>query len=160
VKRFLFLLAVAFCTSYASVSDLRWQLRLEKALGSSAAPPDDGLVATNAPDRLLWEDRAKSLKIGMPRSEVEQVLPPYNWPDAGPHPTVGSCIENEVPKHRELMYQWYYVAPNFIAVFFYDRTGPRNWSGTGPNQRLMKIPEIVHYDFTRKQHSEKKSAAK
>ena len=137
------------CQTAHDVSDLYWQLRLEHALGSADAPKDDGLCPANSPARLQWEERAKLATVGMSRSEVEKILPFCDFPEHGPHPQPGGAAVYKLPGHKDWMYQWYYVTPDFISVFIYDSTGPLKW-GDGPNQRLMQTPVIVHYDFTQR----------
>ena len=145
----LLLLAIAAgCQVADSLNNVYWQKRLERALGPDMAPKDDGLCPTNSPIRLQWEARAKTATVGMSRAEVEKILPFYDFPEHGPHPYLGRVVVNNLPGNKDWVYRWYYVAPDFIAVFFYDKTEPLDRLGEGPNQRLVRDPEIIHHDFT------------
>jgi len=136
------------CRVNNKLSELHWQKRLERAVGDGGPPPDDGLCPTNSATWLYWKERTKLSAVGMSRSDVEKMLPFYNFPEHGPHPTVGGATVYKLPGHKDWMYQWYYIAPDFIAQFIYDNTGPLEL-GDGPNQRLMHPPILIHHDFTK-----------
>lgn len=143
------LVATMGCQVRHSLSDLYWQKRLERAVGDGAPPPDDGLCPTNSAAWLHWEEKTKLTTVGMSRSEVEKILPFYDFPERGPHPSIGKTLVNNPLGNKDLILTWYYVASDFIAVFFYDKTGPLNIFVEGPNQRLMHPPVLIHHDFTK-----------
>jgi hypothetical protein len=142
-----FLLIFAGCGGF---TDYRGIKRLEHGLSRWRTPKDDGLCALNDPKRIEWQRRAKLVQIGMRRTEVERLLPPYEFPENGPHPSTGMFMDNVVPGKRQ--YEWYYVSPEFIVSLYYDYTGPfpnrgLPLIGMGPNQRILDKVVIYHFDF-------------
>jgi len=138
------------CNTITSLGHLHSQLRFQRSIGSGAPPNDDGLNPKDPQKCQHWANQAKRVSIGMRRTEVERILPAYVWPDSQPHPWVKSATVNNLPNKSKLQRQWYYIAPELIAVLTYDHSGPLDWLGYGPNQRLAIPPVILHYDFTRR----------
>ena len=138
------------CNATHSVGQLHSQLSFQRSIGFGAPPNDDGLNPVNPQKFRHWADQAKHVSVGMRRTEVEKILPAYVWPDSKPHPWLNSATVNCLPNKSKFQRQWYYISSELIAVLTYDHTGPLDWLGDGPNQRLVMPPIILHYDFTRK----------
>ena len=145
---FVLLVGAIGCQVSHNISDLHWQKKLERLLGGEAPPPDDGLCPTNSAIWLEWETRVKLAIVGMSRREVEKILPVCDFPKDGPHPTSRGAAVFKLPSHADWMYEWYYIAPDFIAEFIYEDSGPLRL-GSGPDQRLVYPPNLIHHDFTK-----------